>query len=221
MKRDLVIFGTGETARLAFEYFKFDSNYNPVCFCVDVEFKKDDFFLDLPIITTDKLNSKFPPEKYDVFVAIGSGKLSYQRKAAFEKIKSLGYKLPSYISSKAFVWRDVKIGENCFILENNVLQSGVKIGDNVVLWSGNHVGHLTEIQAHCFITSHVVISGNCVIGENTFAGVNSCFADNIKVGRDNFIGMGAVVNKSTAEDGLYVGNPAMKKEISARKFCKV
>lgn len=221
MKKQLVIFGIGETARLAYEYFTHDSSYEVVAFAIDEEFKNADKFLNLDVVTTNQMLEKFIPQKYEIFVAISSTKLNYLRKEVFLKMRSLGYKMASYVSSKAFVWHDVKIGENCFILENNVLQSGVKIGENVVLWSGNHIGHLSEIRDHVFLSSHVVVSGNCLIDENCFVGVNACFADGVKIARDNFIGMGAVINKDTQEDGLYVGNPMERKTLSAKKFCKV
>ena len=63
----------------------------------------------------------------------------------------------------ATTWSDLDVGENTFVFEYNVIQPFVKIGNNVVLWSGNHIGHHVVIADHCFITSHVVISGATVI----------------------------------------------------------
>ena len=37
------------------------------------------------------------------------------------------------------------------------IQPFVRIGSNVTLWSGNHIGHDATIGDHCFIASHVVI----------------------------------------------------------------
>lgn len=68
---------------------------------------------------------------------------------------------------------DLKIGENCFIFEDNTIQPFVTIGDNRVLWSGNHVGHNPTVGDHVFVTSQVVISGACTIGDNSFLGVNA------------------------------------------------
>ena len=107
-----------------------------------------------------------------MFVAVSYTHLNRVRTKLYEQAKNKGYSLASYVSSKAFVWRNVEIGENCFIMENNVLQSNVKIGNNVTLWSGNHVGHRTVIRNNCFLSSHVTISGFCDIGENCFLGVN-------------------------------------------------
>lgn len=139
----------------------------------------------------------------------------------YQKIKSMGYHLASYISSKAFVWHNVTIGENCFILEDNTLQPFTSIGNNVTMWSGNHLGHRSQIRDNCFITSHVVISGYCVIGENSFLGVNSAFADQVIVAEDNFIAMGAIVTKSTETNKVYKGTPAKASAISAKEFCKL
>ena len=49
------------------------------------------------------------------------------------------------------------------ILENNVIQTNVSIGNNVILWSGNHVGHRSTIEDHVHMSSHCVISGFCTI----------------------------------------------------------
>jgi UDP-3-O-[3-hydroxymyristoyl] glucosamine N-acyltransferase len=133
----------------------------------------------------------------------------------------LGYELASYVSTAAFVWRDVTIGRNCFILEHNVLQPFVKIGDNVTLWSGNHIGHRSVIEDHVFMTSHVVVSGFCTIGARSFLGVNATLANGVTIAPDNFIAMSACVGASTEDDGIYKGNPAERHKLSAKRFCKV
>lgn len=219
--RKLIIVGAGETANLAHEYFTYDSDYDVVAFSVHSKYKKDNKFKNLPLVNFEDLLKLYPCDKFDVFVALASEKLNYNRLKIFQEVKNMGYKCASYISSKAFVWNNVEIGENCFVLENNTLQPFVKIGNNVTLWSGNHIGHQSVVKDNVFISSHVVISGFCEIGENTFIGVNSCIADNIKVAKDNFIALGSVVNKNTEEDKIYRGNPAEASKIPAKKFCKV
>lgn len=219
--KKLVIIGIGETARLSYEYFTFDSEYEIVAFSAHGNYIKTDKHFNLPIISFEDLNQHYDVNEIEIFIAVGASHLNRDRMKIYNDIKEQGYKCASYISSKAFIWRDVEIGENCFILENNVLQSGVKVGNNVTLWSGNHIGHLTEIQDNCFISSHCVISGNCIIGKNCFLGVNSTFADNIKIAEDNYIGLGTVINKDTEENSVYTGNPMEKSKASAKRLCKV
>ncbi|HEV7684855.1 MAG TPA: acetyltransferase [Pyrinomonadaceae bacterium] len=204
----IIIIGDGETAELACEYFTHDSPHDVVAFSVEQEYLKKQELFGLPIIPFEDLTARYDPAEYVAFVAISYTQLNRVRARLYQETKRKGYSLVSYVSSKAFVWRNVEIGENCFILENNVLQYAVKIGNNVVLWSGNHVGHQTIIRDNVFVSSHVVISGYCDIGENCFLGVNSSLANNLTIAKDCLIGMGAVVNKNTEARQVYVGNPA-------------
>lgn len=221
MKKKVVIAGMGETANLAYEYFTHDSDYEVAAFTVNRSYHKEDVFKDCPVVDFEDVEKYFSPAEFDAFVAMGSGELNYARTRMYQQTKNKGYRLASYVSSRAFVWHNVKIGENCFILEDNTLQPFTSIGNNVVMWSGNHLGHQSVIQDNCFITSHVVISGYCEIGRNTFIGVNSCIADKVKIASDNFIAMGSVVGKNTKENSIYRGNPAVAAAISAKCFCKV
>jgi len=121
--------------------------------------------------------------------------------------KQKGYNFYTYISSKANVFTDY-IGENCFILEDNTIQPYTKIGNNCVLWSGNHIGHHSIIEDHVFITSHTVISGMCLIKKYCYLGVNSSLKDNIVLEEGSVIGMSASVTKNTDGNSIYIGIPA-------------
>lgn len=221
MNKGLLIVGAGETAALAYEYFTHDSPYRVCAFAVERAYLSETSFCGLPVIALDDAEKSRPPEECDAFVAMAGAMLNRQRTLYYQKTKAKGYSLASYVSSRAFVWHNVKIGENCFILENNTLQPFTEVGNNVVMWSGNHLGHRSVIRDNCFITSHVVICGCSVIGENSYIGVNASIGDGITVGADNFIAMGAVVGKNTRENKVYRGNPAVCAPISAKTFCQV
>lgn len=204
----LIIYGIGETADIAFEYFTHDSDYEVIAFTVDKEYKTSDRHLDLPVIDFEELENKFPPAEVELFAASTYNKLNRVRTKMYKAAKAKGYTCANYISSKAFIWHNVEIGENVFIFENNVIQHKVKIGNNVVLWSGNHVGHQTMIHDNAYVSSHCVISGFCEIGEYSFLGVNCTFNDNIKLGKDNIVGSGALIVKNTEDGKLMIGSPA-------------
>lgn len=209
--KKLVIVGAGEFGEIAYEYFTFDSEYEVAAFAVEKEFKSFDTLFGLPVIEFESMKEVYAPADYEVFVAITYVQLNRVRKRMFELCKKMGYTCASYISSHAFVWRNVEVGENTFIFEDNTVQYHVKIGNNVVLWSGNHVGHRTVIEDHCWLTSHCVISGFCKIGEASFLGVNSTLGDNVQLGKDSVFGAATVTVKSLPEEGcVYVGNPARK-----------
>ncbi len=207
-KDKLVIVGAGETAEVAYEYFTYDSNYEVVAFSVEKSHIKKETLFGLPVIPFEDLANLYSPNKYKLFVAVSFTQLNRVRTRLYQAAKSKGYTFASYISSKAFVWRNVQVGENCFILENNVLQYHAKIGDNTTLWSGNHIGHRAVIGANCFISSQVTVSGFCEVGSSCFVGINACLADGVKVADDCIVGAGAVVLHDTFPGLVYVGNPA-------------
>lgn len=208
MPQELIIIGDGETAQLACEYFTHDSDMRVAGFAVEEKYRKTERLYDLPVVPLETVEQRFPPRDYRAFVAISYTQLNRARARIYRQVKDRGYAFASYVSSRAFVWRTARIGENCFILENNVIQHGVVIEDDVFLWSGNHVGHQTRIRHDTYIASHAVISGFCDIGESCFVGVNATFNDKIRVARDGVIGSGAVVVRDTEPGKVYVGNPA-------------
>jgi sugar O-acyltransferase (sialic acid O-acetyltransferase NeuD family) len=220
-RKPLVIVGNGEIAEMACEYFDHDSDREVAAFTIGSDYIKEATLSGRPVVPLEEVATRYPPSAYDAFVAIGDGQLNRLRRRHVDGCKAMGYSLTSYVSSKAFVWRNVSIGENCFILEHNVLQPFTSLGDNVTLWSGNHIGHRSVIEDDVFMSSHVVVSGFCRVGARSFLGVNSALAHQVQIAPDNFIAMGAVITGSTEPDSIYQGNPAEKRPISAKRFCRV
>ena len=221
MKKPLVIFGAGQIAELAFFYFTRDSQYEVVAFTVDSEFITDSTFCGLPVAAFEEISAKFPIDQYELFIALSYSKLNAIRKEKYLAAKALGYQLANYISTKATVLNDGYFGENCFIFENNTIQPYVKIGNNVTLWSGNHIGHHSTIKDHCFIASHVVISGGVEIGEQCFIGVNATLRDHITVGEKCVIGAGALLLRDAEPEGLYKGAASERSSLPTSKLKKI
>lgn len=216
--KKLIIFGNTDEAQLAYYYFSTDSNYDVVGFTVESAFLTDSSFEGLPVVKFDEIQTTFPPDKYAIFVAIGYSKLNELRKRIYEECKDMGYTLPSYISSKALILNDGKIGDNCFILENNTIQPYVQIGNNITLWSGNHIGHHASLGDHTFVASHAVISGRVSIGEQCFIGVNATIRDHIQIADKCVIGAGAIVLKDAAPEGVYIGDSTERSKVPSSRL---
>jgi sugar O-acyltransferase (sialic acid O-acetyltransferase NeuD family) len=195
-EKKLIIFGSGTLAELANYYFSNDSNYEVIGFAEDDEFEVDEnFFLNKPLYKWGDLIKVFGVDEIEVFVAIGYKKTNQLRRLRYDQVDGAGFRMASYVSSKAINFAS-KIGSNCFILENNVLQPFCQIEDCVTMWSGNHLGHHSVIMQNCFITSQVVISGKCVVGRNVFIGVNASIHDGVQIGEYSVIGAGSIVANS-------------------------
>jgi sugar O-acyltransferase (sialic acid O-acetyltransferase NeuD family) len=208
MPKPLVLVGAGEFARIALEYFEHDSDRDVAAFSVERAYIEADHLEGRPVVAYETLEEQFPPDQFDVFVAVPASQLNRLRARLFQDARRRGYTCATYVSSRAFVWRNAEVGQNCFIFENNVVQPFVRIGDNCILWSGNHVGHRSVLHDNVFVASHAVISGYCEIGAGSFIGVNATFNDHVKVAADNVIGAGALVTRDTEAGRVYVGSPA-------------
>jgi len=219
--KKLLIVGDSAFAEIAYEYFDADSDYQVMGFAVERAFLKREQLFGLPVVAFEDVETHFNPKSHHVYVATVYTQLNHLRARLAAAAKSKGYKLASYISSRAFVWRNSRIGEHCFIFEDNTIQPFVKIGDNVVLWSGNHIGHHSEIEDNCFISSHVVISGFCNIGANSFIGVNATLANNLSVGKHNWIGPNSAIMKNTPDGAFFRTRQPSPEAISATQFFRV
>lgn len=218
MKKPLVIFGSGDLAELAHFYFSSDSDYRVVAFTLDKEYIEASECCGLPVVAFDEIAAEFPPAEHDMFVALSYSRLNQVRKEKYLAAKSHGYKITSYISSRASLLTEEPVGENCFILEDNTIQPFVTIGNNVTLWSGNHIGHHSTINDHSFIASHVVVSGGVEIGEQCFVGVNATLRDHITIGDRCVIGAGALILGDAEAEGVYIGKATERSRLPSTKL---
>ena len=217
MSKPLVIFGTGDIAELAHFYFT-RAGRNVAAFTVDGAYLKEPSFHGLPVLPFEEVATARPPAESDLFVAVSYAKLNGVRKEKYLAARAMGYHLPSYVSDKATVLNEGRIGDNCFILEDNTIQPFATIGNNVTLWSGNHIGHHSTIQDHCFLASHVVISGGVEVGEQSFVGVNVTVRDHVRIGPRCVLGAGALLLQDAEAEGVYMGTSTERSRVPSSRL---
>jgi len=209
----VIIFGVQDFAQLAKFYLEHDSEHEVAAFSVHERYLPEaKTFEGLPIVAFENVEEIYPPAAFKFFAPMSPSRMNKLRESVYNQIKQKGYELISYVSSKATMFPGAAIGDNCFILEDNTIQPFTSIGNNVVLWSGNHIGHHGVIKDHVTFTSHVVLSGHCVVESFSFFGVNATIRDGIHIAEGSFIAMSAAVTRDTEPWGVYRGNPAQKGE---------
>lgn len=209
----VIIFGVQDFAQLAKFYLQHDSEHEVAAFSVNERYLPDEkTFEGLPVVAFESVEKTYPPSAFKFFAPMSPSRMNKLRESVYHQIKEKGYEMISYISSKATVFPGAAIGDNCFILEDNTIQPFTSIGNNVVMWSGNHIGHHGVIKDHVSFTSHVVLSGHCVVESFSFFGVNATIRDRIHIAEGSFIAMAAAVTRDTEPWGVYKGNPAKKGE---------
>jgi len=213
-----IIFGLGQWASLAHLYLKHDSPHEVVAFTVDRDYLTECKFFGLPVVPFDEVETLYPPDEFKMFLPISFKRMNHLRADKYNQAKEKGYQLISYVSSKATTWPGFVCGDNCFILEDNTIQPFVEIGNDVIFWSGNHIGHHSVIKDHVFISSHVVICGCCTIEPYCFFGVNSTVRDETVIARETLVGAGALIMKDTKEYEVYIEKTTQPAELRSDKI---
>ena len=213
----VIIFGVQDFASLAHFYLKHDSEHEVVAFSVTKQYLPEErTFEGLPAVAFEEVEANYDPSEFCFFAPMSHRQMNRLRAGVYAQIKAKGYRLISYVSSKATVFPGHEIGDNCFILEDNTIQPYSRIGNDVVLWSGNHIGHHSVIMDHVLFTSHVVLSGHCVVEPYCFFGVNATIKDRTRIAEGSLIGMAATVTRDTEAWGVYKGSPARKGDVLSK-----
>jgi acetyltransferase-like isoleucine patch superfamily enzyme len=201
---DIVIFGGGQLAEVAKVYIDAHGVDRIVGFTVDPAYCNADSFHGLPLVAWDRLEARFPPTSVKLL-----GPLSYRRFNDFRRErhiegKARGYAFASFVHPASHVYT-TDIGENCFILEGNVIQPYVHIGAGVMMWSGNHVGHHAVIGDYCFLASQVGLGGGVRLGERCFLAGKVGIESGLEIGARCFLGTGAIVKRSLPAESVVPG----------------
>ena len=215
MSRGLVIIGNGQMAELFCSHFNRTSDYRVAGFAVDGSFIKEAELLGLPVVALEEVESRFGPDAFDAFVAIGPVGNNAVRAAWFRDLRSRGYRLANYISPQALISPDASIGENVVVGPFSVVQPWARIGDNVLVGGSSIVGHHCQLHSHAYLALHVVMAGSVVIGERAFVGVGATIGDNVKVGEGSVIGAGATILRDVDPNTVHVPPRAVQLPMAA------
>lgn len=207
--KKVVIFGTGELAQRIFFYLK-DSDDQVIAFCANKSKIDKEKLLGLPVIAFENIEEKFPPTEFSMFIALAYSEMNKKRAKFFNEAKNKGYELYSFVHPSTKIWDEFEMGENCFILANNVIQPFVKIGNNVLIGSNNLISHNTTIGDNCFITSNVTMGGHITMGKNCFVGLSATINQKIKIGDECIIGAGTIITKDVNDKEVYAENSSKK-----------
>ncbi len=132
------------------------------------------------------------------------------RPEGFDKLRSGG---------RVVIDHDVEIGANCTIDKgvsgDTFIGAGTKL-DNLI-----QVGHDTIIGKKCLIASQVGIAGCVVIEDNVTVWGQVGMRSGITVKKGGVLMGKAGITKSTEENTIYTGNPAMEARMKLKEYAAV
>src|SRR5712692_8007060 len=175
----IVIFGAGRAAATAARYFSSDTPHEIVAYTVDPEYLHASEFQGRPVVPVNEVVRMFPPSDVCAFAPMGATRMNALRAEKYALLKSLGYSLVSYVHSSNDIYEKGTVGENCFILERQTTNYDCAIGNNVIMWSGCHIGDASRISDDCFLGSHVVVNGFVDVGAGCYLASNCTIAHGV------------------------------------------
>lgn len=200
----IVLFGAGRGASVAHRFFAGDTEHEVVGFAIDGELLAAKEYRGLPLVAFEDVERRFPPESCRMHILLGYQQMNGLRERKFEQAKAKGYTLESYVASDIFKVEAINVGENCFILDNQSISLDVTIGNNVVMWSSNHVGDMSTIEDHAWLASHVTIAANVTIGRRAFIGVGATISNGVRIAAETLIGANLMVAHDTEPKSVHV-----------------
>jgi len=214
----VVVFGCGRGGDTAFRYLSRDSPHEVCAFTVDAAFARERSFHDRPVVDYESIVERFPPDEFAMFVPLGFQRMNRLRAEKYLDAKGKGYRFISYLNSRHYALEAVPIGENCFILDHQIFNLDVSVGNNVTMWSGNHVGDRTTIGDHVWISSHVTLSGDVRVGDGCFLGVNASVSNGVQLAPRTFVGANVLISSNTKEGDVFVAAAAKGVPMPSEKF---
>lgn len=120
------------------------------------------------------------------------------------------------------IFPKARIGENCNICANVLVENEVVIGNNVTVKSGVQLWDGVTVRDNVFIGPNVTFTNDLyprsknpdwelkrtIIEKGASIGANATILCGITIGENSMIGAGSVVTKNVPAGELWVGNPA-------------
>lgn len=101
------------------------------------------------------------------------------------------------------------VGQRCRIREGATLNLGTeggggvtRVGDDVLIMTGAHVGHDAQIGNRVILVNNVAIAGHCVLGDDVIVGGLSGVHQFVRIGQGAIIGAVTMVTNDVIPYGL-------------------
>jgi acetyltransferase EpsM len=209
-KKELIIIGGGEQAKVVFDAVK--ESYEVLGYIDKMPSR-----IDIQYLGPDKdihiLIKKFPSAK--LVWGIGSNHL----RAKLYNIYGLNEsRYETIIHSSAIIADSAILEAGVFAAAGTIIQPDTVVRKHSIINTGSIIEHNCEIGEYSHIASGVVIGGGCSIGSKDFIGLGSCIKDHITIGDNVIVGSGSVVINNVQPNEIVAGVPVKIITSQKRKY---
>lgn len=155
----------------------------------------------------DDLTTLYQNKWNYAFVSLGSIESTEKRRRLYEKIRQIGFIIPSIIDTSSVVAHTVRLGIGCYIGKGVVINANSKIGDGCIINTRSVIEHDCMVGEFSHISTGSILCGEVCIGADTHIGAGTVIRQQINIGYNSIIGIGSVVVKDIPNNVKAFGNP--------------
>jgi len=195
--KKIILVGGGGHCKACIDVIENENKYK----IIGIIDKKKNFLLNYKVFTESYLNKRLIKNNYSL-VTVGHIKNYKLRVKLFNKIKNLGFKIPSIISPSAYISKHAVIGQGTIVMHGAIINAGAVIGNNCIINTNSLIEHDVVIGDHTHISTEATINGGVVIGNKVFIGSRSIIKDNISIGDCSIVGASVYIKKNLKKNSF-------------------
>jgi len=132
------------------------------------------------------------------------------RNKAIDYVSKKSWNQISVIMENCTIMPDVTIGRGVVVFPICVILSQTIVDNNVLIYSGSCIGHLSHIGDNTIIQGSCFIGGTVNIGQQCTLGLRSTVSTQITIPPNSTLGSFSSLTKSPESSGYFLGTPARK-----------
>jgi sugar O-acyltransferase (sialic acid O-acetyltransferase NeuD family) len=143
-----------------------------------------------------------------LLLCVGSGQ---RRRALAERLAANGVgdeRFATFVDSSVRVPRGCTVGPGSILLAGVVLTTAVRLGRHCVVMPNATLTHDNQLQDFVTLAAGVCLGGGVTVEEAAYLGMNASVRQNVTVGAEATVGMGAVVLHDVPSGQTWAGVPA-------------
>ncbi|WP_286354178.1 acetyltransferase [Geothrix oryzae] len=203
-KPQIILVGAGGHCHSCLDVIE-QQNIYEIAGLIDKETEIGSLHLGYKVIGTDADLSRLSKSYSYALITIGQIESSENRVRLYEKVQSLGFKLPIIISPRAYVSKNSIVGDGSVILHGAIVNAGSAIGNNCIINTSSLIEHDVSVGNHCHISTGAILNGDVTIGNGSFVGSGVTIKQGVRIGKECIVGMGLTVRHDLADYTRFIG----------------